>query len=145
MRFTLTDDNRSAQSVIVESKKIKCFLSELKFLLLLFVLFSTKSSFAQITNNYIDYTNGLHGTVCVTQPESNPGPSPYAVFNAPAGTVFTTVSFSSYGTPGGSCSSSFSINSACNASTSQSVVEGYLLGNNSANIPPSNSAFTALR
>ena len=142
MRFPLPGRNRSVRSVIVESKKTKCFSSGMKFLLLLFVLFSAQSSFGQITNNYIDYTNGLHGTVCVTQPESNPGPTPYAVFNAPAGTVFTTVNFASYGTPGGSCSSSFSINASCNATTSQSVVEGYLLGNNSASISPSNGEFT---
>ena len=75
------------------------------FLLVYFLsnILTVTSSFGQIGNNHIDFTNGLHGTLCVTQAEADPGPSPYAVFTAPAGTVFTTISFASYGTPIGSC------------------------------------------
>ena len=97
-------------------------------------------SFGQIANNHIDFTNGLHGTLCVTQAEADPGPSPYAVLTAPAGTVFTTVNFASYGSPTGTCGS-FYIGS-CHAATSQSVVEAYLLGKGGTiNIPPSNGTF----
>ncbi len=88
-----------------------------------------------IGNNQLDYTNGLHGTICQTPAENGT-----ATFSAPAGTVFTTVNFSSYGTPNGTCNS-FSVNASCNAITSQSVAEGYLLGNNSALIPANNGIF----
>ncbi|MFM9027646.1 MAG: right-handed parallel beta-helix repeat-containing protein, partial [Bacteroidota bacterium] len=61
------------------------------------------------------------------------------VMNAPFGSVFSSVAFASYGTPNGSCSN-FSIGS-CHALNSQSIVEGFLLGNSSATIPASNSVF----
>src|SRR6185437_2657576 len=109
MRFLLPGRNRSVRSVIVESKKIQCFLSGLKFLFLFFLLFSAESSLAQITNNNIVFTNGLHGVICATPDENDS-----AVLTAPAGTVFTNVNFASYGTPNGDCSL-FSINSSCNA------------------------------
>jgi hypothetical protein len=123
------------------------FVKKVKRALVAFFLVSFLSnflaitpSFGQIGNNHIDFTNGLHGTICVIQGEANPGPSPYAVVTAPAGTVFTTVNFASYGTPTGSCGS-FNIGS-CHATTSQSVVEVYLLGNGgTVNIPPANTAF----
>jgi len=89
-----------------------------------------------IGNNQLDYTNGLHGTICQT-----PAENATATFSAPTGTVFTTVNFSSYGTPNGTCNS-FSVNASCNAITSQSVTEGYLLGSNSASIAATNGVFT---
>jgi len=59
--------------------------------------------------------------------------------NAPTGTVFINVGFASYGTPGGSCPN-YTIGT-CHATTSQSVAEGYLLGNNAASIPAANAVF----
>ncbi len=61
------------------------------------------------------------------------------VLNAPPGTVFTSVSFASYGTPNGSCGS-FTIG-ACHAANSQSIVEAAVIGNNSVNIAATNGVF----
>jgi len=58
---------------------------------------------------------------------------------APAGKVFTSVTFASYGTPNGSCGS-FAIGT-CDASNSQNIVETALLGNNSASINATNGTF----
>lgn len=58
---------------------------------------------------------------------------------APAGNVFTSVTFASYGTPNGVCGS-FTIGS-CDAVNSKTIVESYLLGNNSASIPANNAVF----
>ncbi|MDQ2718645.1 MAG: hypothetical protein M3Z26_02610, partial [Bacteroidota bacterium] len=102
-------------------------------------LFSTTATIqigTVLTNNQLDYTNGTHGSLCQTPAENG-----NAVFSAPAGTVFTTVNFASYGTPNGSCGS-FTINPSCNATTSQSVTEGYMLGINSATIPATNVVFS---
>ena len=77
-----------------------------------------------IGNNVINFTNGTSGTVCVTTPENGT-----SSFTAPTGTYFNTVSFSSYGSPTGSCGN-FAINYTCHSATkSQSFVEGQLLGN----------------
>ncbi len=86
-----------------------------------------------IVNNTIDY-NSVQGTICATASEGS-----NAVLAAPAGTVFTRVDFASYGNPTGTCPD-FTTGS-CNAITSLSVAEGYLLCNNSATIPASNSIF----
>ena len=88
----------------------------------------------QVGNNSLDFTNGLHGTICGTAAENA-----NAVLTAPSGTVFINVGFTSYGTPTGTCPA-FTLG-ACNALTSQSVTEGYLLGNNTASIPATNGVF----
>ncbi len=89
---------------------------------------------ATIGNNTIDYTNITHGVICATAAENT-----NAVLTAPTGTVFINVGFSSYGTPDGACPA-FTIG-GCNALTSQTVAEGYLLGNNTASIPATNPVF----
>lgn len=58
---------------------------------------------------------------------------------APAGMVFTGVIFASYGTPTGS-NGSYSLG-GCHSLKSQSVVESYLLGKNTASIPATNEVF----
>jgi hypothetical protein len=87
-----------------------------------------------IGNNFPDFAYGAHGTICGTAIENG-----NATLTAPSGTVFINVGFSSYGTPGGSCLS-YTL-SSCNSLTSQSVTEGYLLGNNTATIPATNAVF----
>ncbi|CAN5800283.1 hypothetical protein BH11BAC3_BH11BAC3_33550 [soil metagenome] len=87
-----------------------------------------------INNNQLDYTNGSHGTLCTTVAENAT-----ATLTAPSGAVFTTLNFASYGTPSGSCGS-FATGS-CHATTSQSVAESYLLGNNTGSIPATNGVF----
>ncbi|MFC0076211.1 PKD-like domain-containing protein, partial [Flavobacterium procerum] len=60
---------------------------------------------------------------------------------APTGTYFNNVSFASYGLPNGSCGS-FTVNTACHSTFSQSVAETYFLGNsNAVTIAASNSVF----
>ena len=79
-------------------------------------------------NPYSFPNTGYIGTVCgITQNENQT-----MTLTAPTGHVFDKVLFASYGTPNGVCGS-FSIGS-CHAATSQSVVEGILLGNNSGTI-----------
>lgn len=92
------------------------------------------SVISPIENNFLDFTNGLHGTIYATVNEND-----NAVLAAPKGTVFVNVGFASYGTPNGTCPT-FTLGD-CNALTSQSVTEGYLLGNNSATIPANNNVF----
>ena len=58
---------------------------------------------------------------------------------APAGNVFTSVTFASYGTPNGSCGS-FTIGT-CNATNSMSIVQTALIGHNSASIGANNGVF----
>ncbi len=58
---------------------------------------------------------------------------------APAGMVFVSVTFASYGTPNGSCGS-FTIG-GCHATNSQSNVEAALLGQNSGSISATNGVF----
>ena len=89
-----------------------------------------------ISNNQLDFTNGSHGVLCATPAENET-----ASLATPAGTVFINVGFASYGTPNGACNS-FTINNSCNAATSQSVVEGFMLGNSTAVIPATNAVFT---
>jgi len=90
-----------------------------------------------ITNNSLDFVNGNHGTICSTTNEYAE-----AVITAPAGTNFIHVGFASYGTPEGDCTLlPFTLNLNCNAASSRSVVEGYLLGNNTATFPVINATF----
>lgn len=58
---------------------------------------------------------------------------------APAGNVFISIVFASYGTPNGSCGS-FTVG-ACHATNSVSIVEGVFLGQNSASIGANNTVF----
>ena len=92
----------------------------------------TVTVYSQIGNNYP--TNYINGTVCATVNENGT-----AVLTAPAGAVFISVDFASYGNPTGSCPDF--IMGSCHAATSQTVVEGYLLGKNSAAIPAKNTIF----
>ena len=74
-------------------------------------------------------------TVCGTATEGGT-----VVMTAPAGTVFTSVEFASYGTPDGTCGA-FSLG-ACHAANSVSIVSGYLIGNGGTiNIPATNVVF----
>jgi hypothetical protein len=84
--------------------------------------------------NTIDYINGSSGTQCGTAAEKT-----VLTLSAPAGMVFSKVDFASYGNSSGPCPD-FVLGS-CHAATSQSVVEGFLLGNNSATINASNTIF----
>lgn len=59
---------------------------------------------------------------------------------APAGMVFISITFASYGTPNGSCGS-FSIGS-CHAANSKTIVEAALLNKNSASIVANNTTFS---
>jgi hypothetical protein len=60
---------------------------------------------------------------------------------APAGTVFTSVQFASYGTPNGTCGA-FTIG-GCHATNSVTVVSTALIGNGGTiNIPASNAYFS---
>ncbi len=88
-----------------------------------------------LDNNTLGYSNGIHGTVCSAVDEHVS-----ATLTSPTGTLFSYVNFASYGTPDGSCPN-FTIGT-CNATTSQSVVESYILGANSVDIPAENSIFT---
>jgi len=88
-----------------------------------------------ISNNILDIINGTHFSFCTTANENT-----NAVITAPAGTVFVSVDFASYGTPTGTCQS-FAIG-GCNAASSKSICEGYLLGKNTATIPATNAVFS---
>ena len=95
----------------------------------------TMTVYSLIGNNILDNTNGNHGVLCATAAENA-----NAVLTAPAGMVFINVGFASYGTPNGTCLAFTP--GRCNASSSQSVCESYLLGKNTATIPATNGIFT---
>lgn len=78
--------------------------------------------------------SGISQTLCGT---ANEGSS--VTLTAPAGSVFTSVTFASYGTPNGSCGSFTT--GACHAANSQTIVESALIGNNSATISATNGVF----
>jgi len=90
------------------------------------VTFSSSSAVMALdAGNSLSFPNtGSIGTVCGFAAEG------YLTLTAPVGHVFDKVLFASYGTPNGVCGS-FTIGS-CHATSSQSAVEGVLLGNNSA-------------
>ncbi|MCH1612609.1 MAG: hypothetical protein L7S72_04860, partial [Flavobacteriales bacterium] len=103
------------------------------------VLFETLTVFAGNDQTLCDggsvtLTRATSGTICATAPEGQP-----ATLTAPAGAVFTSVVFASYGLPEGTCGS-FTIGS-CHSTTSQSVVEGLILGQNSVTIQAENGVF----
>jgi len=78
---------------------------------------------------------GASTTVCGTADENGT-----VSMTAPAGTVFTSVEFASYGTPNGTCGA-FSLG-ACHAANSVTIVSGYLLGlGGTINIPATNDVF----
>ena len=58
---------------------------------------------------------------------------------APSSNVFISITFASYGTPNGVCGN-FTVG-GCHAANSQSIVQSYLIGNNSASIPATNGTF----
>ncbi|MBK9358597.1 MAG: hypothetical protein IPN08_14650 [Bacteroidales bacterium] len=88
-----------------------------------------------IGNNSLDLSSGVHGTTCATATENAT-----ATVTAPAGKVIVHILFASYGTPNGTCGA-FTYG-ACNAASSFTIVENYLLGNNSGAIPATNGVFT---
>ena len=103
------------------------------------VLFETLSVFAGSDQTVCDgdsvtLSGSTSGTICATAAEGQP-----ATLTAPAGAVFTSVVFASYGLPEGTCGS-FTIGS-CHSTTSQSVVEGLILGQNSVTIQAENGIF----
>jgi hypothetical protein len=100
------------------------------------VTFSSSSAVMALdAGNSLSFPNtGSIGTVCGFAGESGS-----FTLTAPAGHVFDKVLFASYGNPDGICGS-FTLGS-CNSATSQSVVEGLLLGNNSATLTASNTPF----
>lgn len=74
-------------------------------------------------------------TVCGTANEGGT-----VAMTAPAGTVFTSVEFASYGTPTGTCGAF--VLGACHAANSVAIVSGYLIGNGGTiNIPATNGVF----
>ncbi|RKS89631.1 galactose binding lectin-like protein, partial [Flavobacterium limicola] len=79
-------------------------------------------------------STGTTGTVCATAGEGGD-----LNISAPAGSVFTGVTFASYGTPDGSCGSF--TEGWCHASNSASIVSSYLIGQNTATIPATNDVF----
>lgn len=85
-------------------------------------------------DNSIGLSAGTTGTICGTANENGS-----LTLTAPAGTVFTSIDFASYGTPTGSCGS-YTIG-GCHASNSVTKVGTYLLGNNSGTIPATNAVF----
>ncbi len=59
---------------------------------------------------------------------------------APAGKVFTSVAFASYGTPNAPVNGNYSLG-ACHASTSNSVISGLAIGNNTMSVVANNATF----
>lgn len=100
------------------------------------ITFSSSSAILALdAGNTTSFPNtGTIGTVCGTVGENGS-----FTLTAPAGHVFDKVLFASYGTPDGTCGN-FSIGS-CHSATSQSVVEGLLLGNSSVTLTASNGVF----
>ncbi|WP_457910314.1 hypothetical protein [Salegentibacter sp. HM20] len=90
---------------------------------------------SELINNHISLFHGNSGSI-QEMVEENQDLS----ITAPNGTVFTYVEFASYGTP--TNNDGFSIDENCHATTSQSVTEAYILGENSAIIPATNGIFT---
>ncbi len=89
-----------------------------------------------VGNNTISYSNGTSGSVCGSAAENG-----VVNFIAPAGTYFNAVRFASYGLPVGTTCGAYSIGS-CHSNTSQSVTEGFLLGNsNTVSFSASNGNF----
>ena len=98
-------------------------------------LSSNSAIMALDAGNIYSYPNtGTIGTVC-----GSVGESGSFILTAPVGHVFDKVLFASYGTPEGTCQ--LYTQGSCHAVTSQSIVEGWLLGNNSATLHANNFFF----
>ncbi|MEC4005945.1 LamG-like jellyroll fold domain-containing protein, partial [Flavobacterium sp. SUN052] len=80
------------------------------------------------------FTTTASGIVCATAPEND-----YLVLTAPAGKVFTSVLFASYGTPNGVCNN-YTFGD-CHASNSLAIVSGLIIGQNSVPILATNDTF----
>ena len=87
-----------------------------------------------ILNSSITGAAPSQGNVCGTANENA-----NFTLTAPTGAVFTSVIFASYGLPTGTCGN-FSTGS-CHSTTSQTVVEGLIIGQNSVTIQASNGVF----
>jgi predicted outer membrane repeat protein len=74
------------------------------------------------------------GTICGTVSENSS-----LTMTAPAGSVFTSIDFASYGTPTGSCDSFTT--STCHASNSQTILDSAALGRDSFTINAGNGLF----
>lgn len=84
--------------------------------------------------NTLSTSKYQYGTICGTAFEGG-----NLVLTAPNNGIFDKVIFASYGSPSGTCGNFLS--GSCHASNSQSIVQGYLLGNNTATIPATNGVF----
>src|SRR5688572_21727195 len=73
-------------------------------------------------------------TICGTANENG-----VVTLTAPAGRVFVSVTYASYGTPNGSCGSFTS--GSCHAANSMNICSTALVGRNSASINASNGVF----
>jgi gliding motility-associated-like protein len=62
------------------------------------------------------------------------------VLTAPAGKIFTSVEFASYGTPSAPVNGNYTLG-ACHATTSSSVIEGLAIGNNTMTVVANNATF----
>ncbi|MBK7557948.1 MAG: hypothetical protein IPI54_06530 [Chitinophagaceae bacterium] len=82
----------------------------------------------------VNFSGNTTGTICATANEGN-----NLTLTAPAGMVFTSILFASYGTPNGVCGS-FSIG-GCHAANSMAIVSGLAIGQNSVTIPADNALF----
>ena len=80
-------------------------------------------------------TSASSGTICKTVDEGD-----VMDLAAPAGAVFTSVTFASYGLPTGSCGE-FEIGT-CHANSSLTILEAAIIGQNSASITADNTTFT---
>ena len=87
-----------------------------------------------VSNGTIGLDTGRTGTVCGTVAENGS-----LTLTAPAGKVFTSIDFASYGTPVGSCGT-YSVG-GCHATNSVTKAQLYLIGNNSGTIPATNAVF----
>jgi hypothetical protein len=64
-----------------------------------------------------------------------------ALGGCPTGQVITTVKFASFGTPGGSCATGFTVDKTCNAFSSVATVKAYCVGKASCTIQASPDVF----
>lgn len=80
------------------------------------------------------FSSSTTGTVCGTAGENGS-----VTLTAPAGAVFTSIPFASYGLPDGTCGN-YTV-SSCHASNSVAIVSGLVLGQNNVTIPATNGLF----
>lgn len=82
--------------------------------------------------SFLFHVNGQ--VLCGTAPEGGT-----VTLTAPAGNIFVSVEFASYGTPNGTCGS-FTLG-PCHATNSQAIAEAALIGNSTASISANNGLF----